>query len=152
MNNYLDPTKGANWGTNWRPNDNQKAALEYAREVQYQTRVTKLAEQLGITKQAIYGWNDCKEFVEWWAKHRQKFFETRLDHIHAAIYARATGLSAKGSTQDAKLFLERFDEDYVPASRKELTGGGGGAVKAYVNVNVDEVVGREDQKGEDDDS
>ena len=138
-----EPLTGARIGANWTPSQNQLKALDYAREREYIANVTKMAEYVGISRQAIYQWNECESFVIWWARKRNEFFGSRLDHIHGMMYARATGRTKKGSFPDAKLFLERFDRQYTPRMRQEVTGADGAPVKTYVNVDVDRVTGKD---------
>ena len=130
-------------GGTWKPNDNQIKALEYVREKQYKHSVTALAEHLGLSRQAIYQWNECRQFVIWWGKRRNEFYATQLPSVYDHMFDRATGADAKGSVADAKLILERFDGDYTPRMRQEVTGADGAPVKTYVNVDVDRVTGKD---------
>ena len=130
--------------SNWEPNDNQLAALEYIRDKEYLVNVSEMARTIGISRQAIYQWNSCADFVKWWGAKRQEHFGSRLDHVHGMVYARATGRSKKGSVQDAKLFLERFDTAYAPRTRADVQVDG--TVKTYVNVDVKRVTGETDEK------
>ena len=129
----------------WEPNDNQLAALDYAREHDYLINVSEMCREIGCSRQATYQWNDCADFVRWWNRKRQEFFGARLDHVHGMVYARATGRSAKGSTQDAKLFLERFDGGYAPRSRQDIAADVA-VRKTYVNVDTDKVTGVETEE------
>ena len=128
-------------GGKWEPNENHLRALDYARENQYVFQVKKLSALLGISRQAIYDWNRCEDFNDWWNGYRDEFFAARLDQVHGMVYARAAGISRSGSTQDAKLFLERFDKAYAPRQRSEVTGADGAPLKTYICVDPAEVTG-----------
>ena len=115
----------------WEPKDSQLRALEFARENAYVFKVQALSDLLGISRQAIYDWNRSEDFCKWWAEKRDAFFAARLDQVHGMIYARATGISNRGNSRDAKLFLERFDRAYQPHQRTEVTGPDGTALKLF---------------------
>ena len=135
---------------NWEPNSNQLTALRHAQERNFIFSIPELANLLDISRQAIHGWNDCPGYLKWWSQEREKFFKARLDKVYGASYERSVGDSDKGDTKDAKLLMERFDQDYAPASRREISGADGGPVKTYINVNVADVIGGGGDGGEED--
>ncbi len=141
------PAKGKEL-KNWLPEQSQEYALKYAKERDFDYVINDLAEELGISRQAIWNWNKTPAFMRWWKKEREIHFKSLLDRVHAKAFQRATGKGA-GNVQDAKLFMERFDPDYIPASRKEISGADGGPVKAYISLDIDDVIGAQ-KEAEDD--
>jgi len=72
----------------------------------------------GHSKQNWYNWIYRKPgFMTWWNKVITDYHANYgLADVHNAIYRRAIG----NSPQDAKMFLERFDDDYRPTSKTEM--------------------------------
>ena len=72
--------------------------------------------QIGHGRQNWYNWLKRPLFKEWWDKVCTEFYtNTALYNVHGAIYRRAMA----NSDQAAKMFLERFDKDYKPATAQE---------------------------------
>jgi len=77
----------------------------------------KVLTSLGRANTNWYNWIKTKGFLEWWNTAVEEYFSGQgLKEVHKSIYRNALGNSA----QDRKLFLERFDGDYKPASKVEL--------------------------------
>jgi len=65
-----------------------------------------------------YNWLKKNGFMQWWNQAIEEYFTGHgLSEVHSAIYRRALG----NSSQDAKIFLERFDKEYKPTTREERT-------------------------------
>lgn len=80
--------------------------------------VLQILDSLKASKQNWYNWQRKEGFIEWWTQAIQKYHTTTgLSHVYGAVYRRATA----SSPQDAKMYLERFDKDYKPATAQEHT-------------------------------
>lgn len=78
----------------------------------------KILEKLGASNKNWYNWLKKDGFIKWWNRACGDYHaDIGLGRIHVAIYRRALG----NSSQDAKLYLERFDKDYKPTTGKEHT-------------------------------
>lgn len=76
----------------------------------------KILKGLGSSDKNWYNWLRKEGFIQWWDKGVGDYHVSiGLSRVHIAIYRRALGTSP----QDAKLYLERFDKDYKPATAKE---------------------------------
>lgn len=63
-----------------------------------------------------YKWKKKPGFMEWFDKVCHSTFSTeKLLDVHAAVYRRAMG----NSPADAKLFLQRFDKNYVERTQQD---------------------------------
>lgn len=73
--------------------------------------MTAILEGAGLSWKWYYEkFTTDPESVAWFNAQREKFFGERVLNVWDAVYARACG----DSTQDAKLFVERFDPKYKP--------------------------------------
>jgi hypothetical protein len=65
-----------------------------------------------------YKWQRSLKFIQWWNESCEEYHKRLgLHNVHNAIYCAALG----NSPQDRKLYLERFDTAYKPATREEHT-------------------------------
>jgi hypothetical protein len=69
-----------------------------------------------LSRQIWYKWLDGKYFRQWWDKIIQEKNLQRLDRLYDALYVR--GLTQ--SDVAAKVFIERWDNNYKPKSAQEL--------------------------------
>lgn len=81
-----------------------------------QAEPIRLLKAMGKAPTNWYNWLKKKGFIEWWNKAIQEYFTGHgLSEVHSAIYRRALG----NSSQDAKIYLERFDKEYKPTTKEE---------------------------------
>ena len=79
---------------------------------------TDILASLGRDKSNWYHWIKKPEFMTWWNQAVEEYFSGHgLNEVHQAIFKRAI----TNSPTDAKMFLERFDKDYKPATAQEHT-------------------------------
>lgn len=71
----------------------------------------------GHDRQNWYQWLQKPGFQDWWSKTIVEQFHTKtgLLQVYDAVHRRACG----NSPQDAKTFLERFDDEYKPHTAQE---------------------------------
>lgn len=87
-----------------------------ALEKQEDKSALQILSSLGSSKQNYYNWLKKEGYTEWWDKAVADFHSNiGLAGVYNAIYRRAKG----NSPTDAKLYLERFDKDYRPATVRE---------------------------------
>lgn len=82
-----------------------------------------LAGYLGIEENDIVGWFRDANFMAWLVDYRVAFLASCTDSVHLALAKSALS----GKAQSMKLWMERFDEDYIKRSGKGrfLEGGDG---------------------------
>lgn len=86
-------------------------------ELQEPMSVIKLLIEDGHSRSNWYDWLRKPGFVEWWNKACTDFHTNiGLSKVYMSIYRRAMCNSA----QDAKIYLERFDDGYKPTSKTEM--------------------------------
>jgi len=74
--------------------------------------------ELGHDRTNWYYWNKKPLFTKWWSQSCEEFHQkTGLYSVHSAIYRRAID----NSPQDAKMYLDRFDPNYKPATAQEVS-------------------------------
>lgn len=79
---------------------------------------TDILVSLGHARQNWYMWKKRPLFMDWWDKACNKFYQSSgLNDVYSAIYRNAV----TNSQADRKLYLERFDKQYKPASSQEHT-------------------------------
>jgi len=72
--------------------------------------------ELGHDRTNWYNWQKKPLFTKWWSQSCEEFHQkTGLYNVHSAIYRRAID----NSPQDAKMYLDRFDPNYKPATAQE---------------------------------
>lgn len=90
--------------------------LEEAKETQSPTDCLKAQ---GKDKSNWYKWQAKEGFNLWWTKNIETFHtSTGLSRVHNSLYQAAL---MPGGATDRKLYLERFDKDYKPATSQEYT-------------------------------
>lgn len=114
------------------PSANQLAVLSAFQATDYRCSVLAACKEVGLTPQAYYRWFDENPgFPDWWKAETSAFFARQLGRVHGAALASALGDDIPGAS-DRKLMMERFDADYCPRGRSELTGANGGAIPLTV--------------------
>jgi hypothetical protein len=108
--------------TDWRPNDNQTAALAFAQEHDYAHTVVDLCKAVGISREAWYLWTRQEAFRAWWDRELDHWAHLQRSRIYSAMLAAAAGGKMPGRG-DRRLWLERFDPEYAPRQRTEVSGG-----------------------------
>ena len=111
--------------TPFEPSANQLAVLSIFQAHGYGCKVADACEEAGISARAYYYWHDDPAFSAWWADQSNRFFSLQIGRVQSAVLASATTADAPGNPQAQKLFFERNDRDYCPASRNktEISGG-----------------------------
>lgn len=125
--------------TDWAPTDNMRKALGCAEDWDWDFTVTMLCESVGIARRSYYDWMESPSFRTWWADQQDHYFALQRHKVVDAMIKQATGQRTKGNTAAQKLFLELYVDNYAPRSRQDVEARV--AVKAYVNVDVEKVVG-----------
>jgi hypothetical protein len=107
----------------WEATEHQEAAVRYAQEYDYKYSVPELCESVGIAKQSYYSWFKTPEFLTWWLGESARWRALKLPEVHKVIAEQALAKSKPGDARyDMKaveLYLQRFDEGFVPRSRQD---------------------------------
>ena len=98
------------------------AYLESIRKSNGQTVTPQqIIVELGHDRTNWYNWQKKQLFTKWWSQSCEEFHQkTGLYNVHSAIYRRAID----NSPQDAKMYLDRFDPNYKPATAQEHSFAG----------------------------
>ena len=118
-------------GTKWQPSPDQERLLSVFQAHEYDIFIGEACNEANINRQQYYRWHDIPEFAEWWQFQAERHFRLQLHAVHLATVKAATGGNLTGSS-DRKLFLERFDRDYCPKGRSEVSGPNGGAIPMQI--------------------
>jgi hypothetical protein len=118
--------------TGWTPTEFQLALLKVMQDNGYDMTITAACEQAGICRETYYQYLRTSYFREWWQASADEYFARELPKVYSTMLARATGKSDAGSSQDAKLILERFDERYQPKSRADIDQRSTGELRIVV--------------------
>jgi hypothetical protein len=82
-----------------------------------------LLDAMGKAKTNWYNWLKKEGFMSWWNQAIDEYFSGHgLKEVHASIYRNAVK-SGANSSADRKLYLERFDDKYKPATKTEIWAG-----------------------------
>ena len=103
--------------TTFEPNDLQRQLLSTVQGAGYGVTVTDACRVAEIDRTTWYLWTHKPGFLDWWNAQREKFWSWRLGDIDKATFEAATG-DGEGNHQDRRLFYERYDKGFVPASRQ----------------------------------
>ena len=77
----------------------------------------QILKSLGHSEQLWYQWKAKPQFLPWLQRVANDYLGTVvLIDVHKAVYREAI----RNSAQDRKLYLERFDADYKPASKLDI--------------------------------
>ena len=114
--------------TSWQPSNAQRHVLSVFQSHGYDITVVDACQEAEISRQTYYDWHAKPEFSAWWENEANKHFRLQLASVHVATLRCATGKATVPVNPTAcKLFYERFDDSYVPASRtkQEISGSVG---------------------------
>jgi len=117
--------------TSWQPSENQRRVLSVFQGHDYDITVSDACREAVIDRTCYYDWHDNPEFSQWWKDQANHFLGLQLHDVYSKALVSARGGDVKGYL-DRKLFLERFDRDYCPKGRQELSGPGGGAIPLQI--------------------
>jgi len=117
--------------TKFEPTETQRNLLEVFKAEDYDVTVTDACKSVGISRETYYNWMEIGAFREWWMDRAEHHFTLLKTSIFSATHKAATSEKSqpRGSSADRKLFLERFDKDYMPKSRKDINHAGAMPVK-----------------------
>ncbi|MHC4397565.1 MAG: hypothetical protein ACYS1A_18130 [Planctomycetota bacterium] len=100
-----------------------KFAFAFAREVELPP--TALLKKLGHSPALWTQWRQNGNFRPWLESVVKDYMKTTaLSEVWKATYASAISKGAKGAV-DRQTFLKRFDGEFVPASKLEISPGAG---------------------------
>jgi hypothetical protein len=105
----------------FQPTDNMLAAVQFARENNFDKSGPQCAAAAGGSRTNWYAWVQKSAFVRWWYGEADDHFIGLLPQVWAASFKRSTGVlpvKEGGDPRDAKLLAERFDNGYVPRSKQ----------------------------------
>jgi len=118
--------------TSWQPSDLQQHVLSVFHAHGYDLTISDACKEAGISRVTYYEWHRHPEFSQWWEDEANRFFRLQLASVHVSTLRAATGRSEGSVVSGCKLFYERFDKDYCPKGRQELSGPGGGAIPLQI--------------------
>ena len=104
--------------TIWRPSDAQERLLYVFWDNCYQITISRACTEARIGRQTYYDWTHDPRFNRWWIEQLDRFFVMMLPQVHAAMFKAATEDGVPGTTHARRLYLQRFDANYVPYRRK----------------------------------
>jgi hypothetical protein len=115
---------GPGSGTKWQPSPDQERLLSVFQDANYDISVCDACANADVPRKNYYNWHGNPEFGRWWQDQAEGHFRLQLHRVQAATFAHALGGGPRGSAQSAKLYLERFDKNYCPASRQHQEHSG----------------------------
>jgi len=118
--------------TSWQPSNAQQHVLSVFHAHGYDITVSDACKESEISRVTYYEWHRHPEFSQWWEDEANRFFRLQLASVHVSTLRAATGRSEGSVVSGCKLFYERFDKDYCPKGRQELSGPGGGAIPLQI--------------------
>lgn len=96
--------------------------LESLKNIEKPLTPPEILEKLGHSRRSWYYWLEKPLFQKWWEQACEEFFsKTGLYKVHSALYRYAL---LPNSPQDRKMYLDRFDPNYKPATAQEHTFAG----------------------------
>lgn len=114
--------------TQFEPSESQRRLLTVVQEHGYGCFVRDACKEAAISRQTYYDWFHHEDFAAWWLGEQERYFALRLGRVYAALTDAATAETgpkdAKHNPAAIKLFLERFDHEYAPQSRADVTTKG----------------------------
>jgi hypothetical protein len=114
----------------WEPTENQQAVLTAVVESDCTIGLLEVCATVGVSHQAYYKWFQTPGFVAWWDAQIESWASRKKESVYGALINAANRSTSKDEarydTAAIKLYMERFDDKYKPASRSEITGANGG--------------------------
>jgi len=106
----------------WEPSDAQLRLLAAFQRYGYKIKTSAACTEAGVGLRTYYTWHDHPDFSAWWTERANHWFRLQLHRVHAATLSGATKQGAPGSPRDRQIYYERFDRDYCPRQRQEISG------------------------------
>ena len=108
--------------TEFAPSEKQLSLLMATQKASYGGGVRAWCRAVGIHHGSYYRWLNDPNFRRWWMDEAEKYFALQLPRVQGALVVAATtarrSSDAKMDTAAIKLFLERFDKDFIPKTRR----------------------------------
>jgi len=97
------------------------AQIRYLKAYLSEKRVnkTKAAKAAGVDRTTVYLWRGKPEFVAWFNSEVKADMHASLSDVWKNVFRRS-----EINSNDSKLFLERFDEDYAEKKKVDMTQTG----------------------------
>ena len=114
----------------FKPKENMVKAMEYMQDVDYRCSIKVMCEAVGMAERGYYYWFKNPEFCRWWIDEADAHFARSIPYVKAAMYASATGEKVQGSPKDREMLLQRYDEGFMPKSKREISGDAGKVLDA----------------------
>lgn len=93
--------------------------LESIKQHEKPSSPVDIIEKLGHAKRNWYYWLEKPLFNKWWTKACEEFFtRTGLYNVHSTLYRCAL---LTNCPQDRRVYLDRFDPNFRPATAQEHT-------------------------------
>ena len=92
-----------------------KLVYAYLHHNPEQLSPTRLLTKLGHSRTIWYHWRKTPGFLKWFNEVIDSGFSDKLPQLYSALFARAV----HHDTAAAKLYIERYDEDYKPQSKTD---------------------------------
>ena len=109
--------------TEFAPSEKQLSLLMATQKASYGGGVRAWCRAVGIHHGSYYRWLNDPNFRRWWMDRQEKYFVNALPQVFGAIMQAATEKRAPGEAKfnlvALRLFLERFDKNFIPKTRRK---------------------------------
>lgn len=100
--------------TDFIPSKEQVKMLEAFIKSPINYTIARICKNADVSRTTFWRWRQSPEFNKWFNKEIERIMIGSLTEVWRGVFRRA-----KGNFQDAKLFMQRFDEDFT--EKKELS-------------------------------
>ena len=119
----------------FQPSENQLAVLQGFQALNYCGTVAQGCKPAGVNRDRWYKWHrECVGFSEWWQAEAGLWSARQLPSVYGAMLRSATGSVPQGqhsgNAKDREIFLNRFDKEFIPKSKK--------VIDARIEADVDQ--------------
>ena len=108
----------------WEPTAKMERLLAVAKKHWFAVSVATMEEEAKLPPQYFNQTiRKTAQFARWWVRQSERHFAALLPRVWGKMFNVATGKEDKakgGDWQAQRLFLERFDPDYVPRNKTLL--------------------------------
>ena len=110
--------------TEFQPSETQRRLLSVFQDADYQISTVAACTAAEVGRQTFYDWTHGEDFNRWWLEQAERWAALSLPRVLGNLTAGAQGTySGKAAKPDhnlVKLYLERFDKSFLPATRQRV--------------------------------
>ena len=107
--------------TEWEPSPDQLSYVKAQEAAGFGLSIQRAMEATSLSRTRWYDWTDDPQFIKWYDERADKYFALQRARMVSRLVNSADG-NRDVNVQAVKTFLERYDKNYQPSSKRTIEG------------------------------